>query len=213
MKKKFFVSIFTVFISYTLFSMDFNTDLKNYSISFDPLTIVGLFTGLAFPTDAESGEIDFRNMWFAADINWEAESQKELGMGIFLRGDRIAFTRLYRSFYNKERQSGFFWGLYGLVEWRRMHWFIDEDSDIIIGWAFPFDGRDNIYHSIGITGGFDIGFRYRKNNLGITPFLGVGIPLFFCFGDLPPKSYTKEFYLTNLAIRAIHIGIRLDFFQ
>jgi len=179
---------------------------KNTSVSFDPFTFIGL---LLSPNESE---VDFKNMWFAMDFNWETEKQKEMGIGIILRVNRVAIKTQYRSFYNKERQSGFFWGLYGLIEWRKMYWY-NENNDLIIGWTFPFIDNDNTYHSIGITGGFDIGFRFRISDIGITPYIGLGIPLFFCFGNLPPEKYRQEFYINNITFRAINIGIRLDLFS
>lgn len=92
-----------------------------------------------------------------------------------------------------------------------MYWFFDDKNEIGIGWSMPFNG-DNVYHSIGITGGFDIGFRIRLGDFGITPYIGLGIPLYFCFINLPPKGYNMEFYILNSTVRAINIGIKLDFF-
>jgi len=43
--------------------------------------------------------------------------------------------------------------------------------------------------------------------------MGLGIPLFYCFGNLPPEKYMQEFYMTNAIIRAVNIGIKLDFFN
>jgi hypothetical protein len=201
MKRLIFISIIFFLFSCNLFSQDYT----NNSISFDPLTFIGLFLGRGDNTE-------LRNIWFGVDINWETEKQGEMGLGLFLRGDRAAIITKYRMFYNKETQSGFFWGFYGLIEWRQMYWFYEDNSELTVGWTFPFHG-DNVYHSLGIRGGIDIGFRFRSNNFGVTPYLGLGIPLFFCFGDLPPQKDIREFYLSNIALRAINIGLRLDFFQ
>jgi hypothetical protein len=205
MKKTMLFLIIFIFLTHHLFSMDYT----NNSISFDPLTFIGIFF---IPDNGESQFVDLRNLWLAVDINWETEKQREMGLGLFLRGDRVAITTKYRMFHNKETQSGFFWGLYGLIEWRRLYWYYDKNSEITIGWTFPFVGHDNVYHSIGITGGIDIGFRIRSNSFGITPYLGLGIPLFYCFGDLPPEKNTQEFNIMNITLRAINIGLRLDFF-
>ena len=207
MKKIIFILIISFFIPFNLFAQEYN----NSSVSFDPLTFGGLLLG----PDEEDGEVqpvDFRNMWFIMDINWETIKQREMGFGIILRGNRIALTTKYRFFHNKERQSGFFWGLYGLIEWRRMYWFYDDNSELTVGWNFPFVGHDNVYQSIGITSGFDIGIRFRINDFGITPYLGLGLPLFLYFGDLPPEKNDQKFNLINMIIRSINIGLRLDFF-
>jgi hypothetical protein len=143
----------------------------------------------------------------------ETNNKKELGFGIFARADKLALRTQYRSFFNKERQSGFFWGLYGHIEWRKMYWIYDENDEITIGLNFPFVGNDNVFHSIGITGGVDIGFRFREEKVGITPYIGLGIPLFYCFGDLPPEKDKELFNFQNITFRAIDMGIRFDFFQ
>ena len=210
MKRIVFVPIVFIFISSNLFAQN----PRNSSVSFDPLTFIGAvwFFSTLDNENEEPRETNFSNIWFSMDINWETEKQKEMGVGIFLGPHRVYLKTQYRSFYNKKRQSGFFWGLYGLIEWRRMFWFYDEDDELAIGWNFPFTGRDNVYHSIGITGGFDIGFRFRRNNFGITPYAGLGIPLFFYLGSLPPQNNIKEFNVMNIALRAINIGVKLDFF-
>jgi len=205
MKKLLLILIIIIFFSSSLMAQELNNQ-KNVSISFDPLTF---FVLLIAP---DQSEINFRNMWFAMDFNWETEKQKEMGIGIILQENRIALKTQYRSFYNKERQSGFFWGLYGLVEWRRMYWY-NENNNIGIGWTVPYIYNENTYHSIGITGGFDIGFRFRIIDIGITPYIGLGLPLFYCFNNLPSENYKQEFYINNAVIRAINIGIKLDFFS
>jgi hypothetical protein len=193
----------------TLFSS--NLLAQNLSISFDPLTFLGLLLSPANQND-EQESTDIRNMWVGVELNIETPKHKELGFGIFARADRVALRTQYRSFFNKKRQSGFFWGLYGFIEWRKMYWLYDDDK-LVIAWKFPFAGSDNVYHSIGLTSGFNIGFRIRGNNTGITPYIGLGIPLFYCFGNVPPERDKEEFLFQNITFRIIDIGLRIDLFQ
>ncbi|MDR0568500.1 MAG: hypothetical protein LBG87_04775 [Spirochaetaceae bacterium] len=203
MKKIFFVCIFTA-SSFTAFA-------HNTSLSVDPITFFGL---LLSPKDeyGDQQPADIKNMWLSVALNWETKKKKEVGFGVFIRADKVALRTQYRSFFNKERQSGFFWGLYGHIEWRKMYWIYDENNALGIGWNFPFVGHDNVFHSVGITGGFDVGFRLRGEKFGITPYIGVGIPLFYCFGDLPPEKDKTDFIFQNVFFRAIDIGVRFDFF-
>jgi hypothetical protein len=187
-----------------------NIFAQNFSLSVDPLTFLGLLLSSS-DENGEQGSSDIRNMWLCVEFNMNTPKQKEIGFGIFARADRIALRTQYRTFYNKERQSGFFWGLYGSVEWRQMYWLYDKDNELTIGWNFPFRGNDNVYDSIGLTAGTDIGFRIRGDKVGITPYIGLGIPLFFCFGNIPPEK--DYFYIQNITFRAIDIGLRIDFFQ
>jgi hypothetical protein len=204
MMRKYFLIIALVWLSNALFA-------QNSSLSLDPITFVGL---LLSPKDEDGEEqsSDIRNRWLCFELNWETNNKKEIGFGIFARADRVALRTQYRSFFNKKRQSGLFWGLYAHVEWRKMFWIYDENNEIGIGWNFPFVGNDNVFHSIGITGGFDIGFRIRGKKFGVTPYIGLGIPLFYCFGDLPPEKDKELFDFKNTAFRSIDIGIRFDLF-
>ncbi|GHV66403.1 hypothetical protein AGMMS49928_01020 [Spirochaetia bacterium] len=188
------------------------TFAQNFSISVDPLTFLGL---LFSSSDKNSEQVspDIRNMWLCVELNIDTPKQKEIGFGIFARGDRIALRTQYRTFYNRERQSGFFWGFYGFVEWRQMYWLYDKNNELTIGWNFPFRENDNIYHSIGLTTGVDIGFRIRGDKVGITPYIGLGVPLFYCFGNVPPETDKDNFLIQNITFRAIDIGLRIDFFQ
>ncbi|MDR2785238.1 MAG: hypothetical protein LBB83_04910 [Treponema sp.] len=190
------------------------TFAQNSSLSVDPITLIGFFAWALTAQDEEEQEsFDIRNLWLCFEINLDTNNKRELGFGIFARADRVALRTQYRFFFNKERQSGFFWGLYGHIEWRRMFWIYDEYDEIGIGWDFPFEGHDNIFHSIGLTGGVDIGFRIRGKSVGVTPYIGLGAPLFYCFGDLPPEKDRELFDFQNTVFRAIDIGIRFDFFQ
>lgn len=200
--------IFLVFILMFVFSHNLYAEEDIYyhhpSVSLDTITFIAM---LIF---SDSNMI-FQSMWFNLEINWATANQRELGFGIALRRDRVALTANYRSFFNKERQSGFFWGYYGLVEWRKMYWFYNENSDMVLSTTFPDAGHENAYHSIGATAGVNIGFRIRGNNFGITPFLGAGVPLFYCFGNVPSQNFWK-FYLDNMLIRSVNIGLRVNFF-
>ena len=211
MKKIIVISILTIFISSRLYAQN----LRNSSISFDPFSLLGtiLFFASLPNENEEPRQIDFNNIWLGIDANWETKTQKEMGLGIFLGTHKIALRTQYRSFYNKEKQSGFFWGLYGLIEWRKMFWMYDNDNELTVGWGYPFIESDNVYYSLGIAGGGNVGFRFRKNNFGITPYIGLGMPLFYCFGSFPPKHDMKEFDFMNIIFRAIDVGIKLDFFN
>ena len=213
MDKKMKILFVVVILCELLSSNLYAESLRYSSISFDPFTFIGIVGSLLVLSNDEYIELGLNNLWFDMDLNWKTNKQRELGTGIFLGTHRISIKTQYRSFYNKERQSGFFGGFYGLIEWRRMYWHFTKNNELAIGWSLPFNTRENIYHTIGITGGVDIGFRIRINNFGITPYLGLGIPLYFTFGNLPPKKNNQEFQLLNIGTRAINIGLKLDFFN
>jgi hypothetical protein len=185
---------------------------QNASLSFDPLTLLGLFLSSVDDDDDEEKSVDIRNLWLCAEANWETNNKKELGFGLFWRGDRFTFRTQWRNYFNHDRQSGFFAGLYGTAEYRKMFWTLNESNEVDIGWNYPFVS-DTVYHSVGLSVGFDIGFRIRGKTVGLTPYIGLGFPLFYCFGDLPPDKYREDFDSKNLTLRSIDIGLRIDFFQ
>jgi hypothetical protein len=204
LKRKLFV-LFIILFSVSAYA-------QNNSLSFDPLTFLGLLFSSVDENDEEQPS-DIRNLWLCVEVNWETSGKREAGVGITLRGDRFAVRTQWRNFFNRERQSGFFIGLYGIVEYRKMFWFLDAGDEITTGWNFPFIGNDNVYHSVGLSAGFDIGFRIRGESIGLTPYIGLGLPLFYCFGDLPPDKYREDFDAQNTAIRVLDIGLRVDLFR
>jgi hypothetical protein len=200
------------FLTAALLVLSNHVFAQNSSLSLDPITFIG-FIGFLLSSNDENGEqqaSDIRNLWLCMEVNLETSSKREAGFGIFARADRVALRTQYRFFYNKERQSGFFWGLYAHIEWRKMSWSYDENNVLFVRWAFA--ENDNVYHSIGAAGGFDIGFRIRGDHVGVTPYIGVGIPLYYCFGNLPQND-KETFDFANTIFRAIDIGIRIDFFN
>jgi hypothetical protein len=205
MIRKSAVALLAVFVAANSYS-------QNVSVSFDPLTFIGM---LLLPSSDQNREElatgDIRNLWICVEANWELKNRTEMGAGLFIRGDRFAIRSQWRTYFNKERQSGAFIGLYGVFEYRKMYWLYEKDGGVSIGFDFPFSGENNVYHSLGLTAGFDVGFRLRIGNVGITPFIGLGYPLFFCWGDLPSRG-RSEFDSQNAAFRSIDIGLRIDFF-
>jgi hypothetical protein len=200
MKKKYTL----LFALFAIFTVSINS--QNNSISLDPLTLLGsLFNS------SEEG-IDIRYMWLCLDFNFETDNNKEIGLGLFIRADKFALRGQYRNYFNKENQSGFFTGFYGTIEYRRMHWLLDNNNALAVGWDYPFKNNNNVYHSIGLSAGVDLGFRFRIGDVGITPYLGFGVPLYIPFGNLPSEPYKKDFIFQNIFFRAIDIGLRLDFF-
>jgi hypothetical protein len=145
------------------------------------------------------------------EFNFETNSGQELGVGFFARADKFALRGQYRFFWGRDNMNGLFAGLFLQAEWRKMYWFYNEDNLLTIGWSYPFNG-DNVFHSIGGTAGLDIGFRLRFEDVGITPYLGFGYPLYILFGDMPPAKDTEDFRLQNIIFRGLDIGLRIDFF-
>ncbi|MCL2381678.1 MAG: hypothetical protein FWC64_08820 [Treponema sp.] len=81
-------------------------DFTNQSISFSPMTIVGLLF-LTLPVTEES---DLGNFWLTFEGNWITANQAERGAGITIRNDRVTLSTRYRRFFNRQTQSGFFLG-------------------------------------------------------------------------------------------------------
>jgi hypothetical protein len=87
------------------------------------------------------------------------------------------------------------------------------DGDLQVSYSLFGSGVEGtVFHSAGLTGGADIGFRLRGERWGATFFAGAGYPLFWCFGDLPEKEDLDQFYLLNAILRAFELGFKIDFY-
>ena len=75
MKRFILIPIISFLIPFNLLAQEYN----NFSVSFDPLTFVGLLLSSNDENEeSQPIEIDFRYMWFGADISWETEKQREM---------------------------------------------------------------------------------------------------------------------------------------
>lgn len=184
---------------------------QNLTVSVDVFTFINMLIQTPPGDNQEQPPASIESLWACVELSFTTDAGRELGFGIFARADRVALRTNYRFFSNADEQSGFFWGWFGHIEWRKMLWMYDDNNEVAVGWNYPFSA-DNVYHSVGLAAGVDVGLRIRMGAVGITPFIGAALPLFYCFGDLPPEQDRNYFWLQNIVIRAIDIGLRLDFF-
>jgi hypothetical protein len=181
-----------------------------FSLSVDPFTFVRMLLPSTQEVNGEKVESDPRNLWLCFELNFPALGA-EMGAGLLARFDHIALRVQYRSYWNNERQSGIFWGLYTVAEWRKLYWFYGDDNALLIGWDYPFITEKDTYDSMGLTAGVNIGFRIRGETFGVSLYGGMGFPLYFMWGTSPPDADSTNFREQNFWIRAMDFGLRLDF--
>ena len=206
-----FLIIFAVVLPRNLLA----DELWHRSISFDPIGVARFFHFLVFLPGDLTGEegLNLDNVGLTVESNWKTVHRHQMGIGFILSSNRIALTSTYRFFRDRETQSGFFWGPFALLEWRRMYWYYDVAGQITVDTA-PYGLLGTPFNSIGLTFGADVGFRFRISNFSITAFGGMGIPLFLAFGELLPEGPEfQEFYMANILPRGLRFGVRLDFYH
>jgi hypothetical protein len=146
------------------------------------------------------------------DINYLADNNVERSVGAIIK---FTYPNLYALRYQQRKFSGdnhtgFLHGFYGRIEYREMNWGYD-DGKVEVSTSWFSNGTGTMFRSIGATFGGDVGFRLRGERFGATFYAGAGLPLFYCFGDIP-KDQLASFYLSSALIRVLNLGIKLDFY-
>lgn len=176
------------------------------SMSMSPITL------LILTEMEEDAPPDF--VWLSFSFNYQLEDRKEIGIGATIIPGYFDIKAQGRK-YNNENHSGFFYGPFALLEYRKCFWEKDSDSSYRISPDLFDSGRGmNQFHSVGLRLGMDAGFRIHMEQMAVTPYIGVAIPLFYCFdgqGSTEIKENWQQFYLDNLLIRAVDFGINIDF--
>jgi len=181
-------------------------EAETATLSMSPITL------LLFTAAEEDEPSDF--IWLSLMLNFQLPDRKEIGFGTTIIPGYIDFRMQHRK-YQRDDHSGFFYGPFALVEYRKLYWEKDSNSNYVI--SPPFFGlEDNgqVYHSIGARLGMDVGYRFRTEIATISPYIGVALPVFYCFdtqGSTEIKENWQQFYWDNLPIRAVNFGIMIDF--
>lgn len=179
---------------------------EDLSVSFSPLTLLGIL--FSYPDNDDIR----KNIWVEAEVNFLTDNGKEHGLGFFARSYCYGMRYSYRK-YSKDDHSGFLYGLYVRAEYQEAGWSYLEDGEIGINYSLIGNGiTGTVYKTAGLTAGGDIGVRFRGEQWGATFFIGIGVPAFFWFGDLPREVDVKDFYLKNALLKMVDAGIRIDFY-
>jgi hypothetical protein len=177
------------------------------SVSISPLMV---FQALATPGEEVTDAFEL-----IADCNFEGDNG-ENSLGMVITGYQVGFRGQMRRFVHGD--YGFFAGLWGQAEFRQMYWKYD-DAETKEGlslttyfWTSGGGEGEHKYSSVGATLGGHVGYRLKFHPVGVTAYVGLGFPLFYCFGSLPEDNDTDKFYLMNGIIRAVDLGLKIDLF-
>jgi hypothetical protein len=177
----------------------------DYSVSISPLTLLEmLVVGAIGGEQDEQGRLALSGL--DVDFNLLLDDNKEQSIGMYLMSGFYGLRYQFRS-YAGEDHAGFLYGMFAKLEYRIMEWSLN-DGD----WLFGGGRGGAVFHSAGLTAGADIGFRLRGERWGATFFAGAGLPLFYCFGDLPEKEDRDQFYLLNALMWAFELGFKIDIY-
>jgi hypothetical protein len=178
-------------------------------LSFSPVTFIEvILTSMEADRNHEIGPEEY--IWLGIDFNFDSDG-KENSIGLYIHPNYFGLRAQRRTFSGDHR--GFFYGLYGILEYRKMYWGYNDKNDIEIQTFWGNERGDNPYHSIGATIGGDIGVRFGGKNMRCTIYTGLGLPLFYCFGDTPVSGGEMlSFYGLNTVSRIIDIGVKIDLF-
>jgi hypothetical protein len=181
---------------------------QSESISLSPITFAALF----FAPSESDNPLDF--LWFEVDYNSQFAAKKEISLGVYMHGLNYAAVRAQRRTYSNDNHSGFFYGLYGAVEYRKLYWGYTADGDMIVQSFIGTEIGDNLYHGVGLNLGGDVGFRMMGKRAGVTLYAGAGLPLLYYFGStLPPQNELVDFYLLNILPKAFTFGLKIDLYN
>lgn len=200
MKQILFLSLLLMKIS--LFSQEQITNNQEYttSISLSPLSFITLM--------ADSEDADINDLWLAMSFN-VATNNTEYDFGIAKYPNYLSLSVEKRNFINKDL-FGFFYGPF--ISFDMLNLTVDSST-------LPAFSTDNSipgdkYSLIGFRFGGDIGYRINMNNIGLTPKIGLSIPLYYLY-EL--NNYTAEelqqIYTFTYLLRIFSFGIKIDFIQ
>ena len=175
------------------------------SISFSPMMLV---TIISIPENLDS---PLDSLWFGIDVNSLKPENKELSFGVYVTPVSVGLRTQRRTF-ARDDHRGFLYGLYGRLEYQHLYWGYTDTGAMQVQAIWGNDKGDHSYHSVGVTFGGDIGYRWRGKTAGVTLYIGAGLPLFYSFGDLPAKKDMDIFYGTNVLQRLFEAGLKIDFY-
>jgi hypothetical protein len=212
--------------------MGYNTNIASLLYMKKILSIAGLglflCIGEAFAQDAISVSISplsaldmalsnrgggqpLEYLWLEFDINYLADDNLERSVGAIIQPNFYALRYQQRQF-SRDDHTGFLYGIFGRIEYREMIWEPNGNDGVYVSTTWFKDGGGTIFRSIGAIFGGDVGFRLRGERFGATFYAGAGLPLFYCFGNLPPDDKLTSLYLSSALIKALNLGIKFDFY-
>jgi hypothetical protein len=137
-----------------------------------------------------------------------AKGNSETLYGFSLYSDFFDISIQQRNYLSKTN-SGLFAGSFLSAEVLSFQYFIDPDKGITIT---NNKKQGNNYFLLGLRYGGNIGMRFGFSGFGISPRIGLTLPIFYLFGSTNLSADdSAKLYFMNAMMRAIEIGLTIDF--
>ena len=193
MKKVLFFLIFA-FVGFSLHALDL--ELTDFSVSMSPITFLS-----ALPVTDEEGN---PAVFVGLSLNFGSKNF-EHDWFISLYPAVYSFGYEQRVFFNSEKK-GFLYGCFASIDYRK---FYLQPDGIKIEMTEIVD--EEYFNTFGLRVGYEMGFRIRLDDFGITPKFGIGIPLYYPIGlEKISNDFVRDYFLT-LVSGSIFIGLKFDF--
>lgn len=195
--------LFALFVFYIFGFLCF-AQSSHISISVSPMTFITISQlPLVTEENGESEIVPFCSLSFNYGNDF---TEHDFFISIYPNEYSFGYER--RIFFNED-YNGFFYGGFISLDYRR---FSIEDKSVILDLTQQL--TNNFFSTFGIRIGPEIGVRIKRksNNLGLTPKLGLGIPLYFTSNLSKKNKDFNYYYFQSLKLSAFFIGLKFDFF-
>lgn len=204
MKKVLFLLLIFFVITSNVFSLQQNLQYQEESLSFSisPATFLTIL-----PWQDEDGN-STPMPFFGVSVNL-GSSNVEHDWFLSLYPSEVSFgyeRRIFPSY----KKKGFFYGFFASFDYRK---FVLLDDGVDDGIRIDLFGlsTENDFWTLGFRIGTELGFRIRIGDFGITPKIGLGIPLYYPFGLKEMSDNFWHDYFLTLTTSSIFIGFKFDY--
>lgn len=172
------------------------------SIGLAPLTLLTCLIGNTVE------DISINDLWFSISINLGKNKQE---YDWFVAKYPHTFSvGLEKRFFLRKTLKGFFYGPFCSINFSRLSLSAEYHPAYSTGTYVEGD----VYSCFGIKLGGEIGYRFKIKEVGITPKIGIGIPIMYLFDlDQYDRSELTQIYLNNMLFNCTFIGLKIDLMQ
>ena len=193
-----------------LFSAHSEEIIDNVTTSDQPVMSLGLspISLLSLMITNSDDTVKINDIWLSLSINI-GSNKREYDYSIAKYPNYFSLGIEQRNFFN-DKYSGFFYGPFTQFNM----WMLSLDAGHYPNYSTDRYNSGDRYTLIGLKFGECIGFRIKIIDVGITPKVGISIPVFY-LANL--GSYSNEekrnIYINNALSNALSIGLKVDFVQ
>lgn len=178
------------------------TESQTFSISLSPLSFLSLLAG------SQENNVSIDDIWMSLSLN--VGSNKKENDFFITKYPHILNIGIEQRNFLKDNFSGFFYGPFISFDYSKL---ILQDKKNP-GYTTNKYENETVYSLLGPRIGEAIGYRFKIKSIGVTPKIGIGIPLYYLFG-LSDFSNTeiKKIYIKNMALNCFFLGLKIDLEQ